>query len=413
MQENSISKFNFEQCQKCSICDSVCPMKEVNPLYPGPKQAGPDGERYRLKDPKFFDEALAYCLNCKRCEVACPSGVKVADLIAQARLKYGSHSHVLRNWTLANTDIVGTLAAPFAPIVNYAFSLDQVSSLMDTFLAVDKRRTFPSYSGEKFITWFRKNAPSQEGFKHYITYFHGCYVNYNFPQLGKDFVTLLNACGYGVRLMEREKCCGTPAISGGFTAQAVRQAKSNMAAMKKALAEGSEAVLTSSSSCTFTMRDEYPNILGVDNSEILDSLQLATKWIFEKVEAGEIHLAFRKGWRRRAAYHTSCHINKMGWPVYSISLLKMIPGMDLKVIPSNCCGICGTFGFKKENYRYSQAIGAKLFEDIRLANVPEVVTDCETCKWQIEMCAGLPVMNPVSILAEAMDEEETIKMNIR
>ena len=45
-------------------------MMEVNPLYPGPKQAGPDGERYRLKDPAFFDNALKYCLNCKRCEVA-------------------------------------------------------------------------------------------------------------------------------------------------------------------------------------------------------------------------------------------------------------------------------------------------------------------------------------------------------
>ena len=34
-------------------------MVAVNPDYPGPKQAGPDGERYRLKNPVFYDDALA------------------------------------------------------------------------------------------------------------------------------------------------------------------------------------------------------------------------------------------------------------------------------------------------------------------------------------------------------------------
>jgi glycerol-3-phosphate dehydrogenase subunit C len=32
-----------------------------------------------------------------------------------------------------------------------------------------------------------------------------------------------------------------------------------------------------------------------------------------------------------------------------------------------------------------------------------VCTECETCKWQIEMSAGVPVMNPVSILALAVE----------
>ena len=66
-QIESKSIFNFEQCLKCSICTVYCPVAAVNPAYPGPKQAGPDGERYRLKSPVFFDESLKKCLNCKRC----------------------------------------------------------------------------------------------------------------------------------------------------------------------------------------------------------------------------------------------------------------------------------------------------------------------------------------------------------
>ena len=50
---------SFEQCIKCTVCTVYCPMVAVNPDYPGPKQAGPDGERYRLKNPLFYDEASA------------------------------------------------------------------------------------------------------------------------------------------------------------------------------------------------------------------------------------------------------------------------------------------------------------------------------------------------------------------
>ncbi len=47
----------FESCIKCTVCTTVCPVSGVNPRYPGPKQAGPDGERLRLKDGKLYDGA--------------------------------------------------------------------------------------------------------------------------------------------------------------------------------------------------------------------------------------------------------------------------------------------------------------------------------------------------------------------
>ena len=49
LQENNISENNFEQCIKCTVCTVYCPVIPANPKYPGPKQAGPDGERFRLK----------------------------------------------------------------------------------------------------------------------------------------------------------------------------------------------------------------------------------------------------------------------------------------------------------------------------------------------------------------------------
>ena len=78
MEKKEVSFNNFEQCIKCTVCTAYCPVVPVNPRFPGPKQAGPDEERLRLKNKMFFDENLKYCLNCKRCEVSCPSGVNIA-----------------------------------------------------------------------------------------------------------------------------------------------------------------------------------------------------------------------------------------------------------------------------------------------------------------------------------------------
>ena len=518
MQEHNLSAGNFEQCLKCDLCTSVCPMMEANPAYPGPKQAGPDGERYRLKDPGYFDLTLRFCLNCKRCEVACPSGVKVGDIIQTARLKYYRQHNIVRDLMLASTDAVGPPATELAWAVNPLLRNSTVKQVLDSAGGISRDRALPSYSRQRFVRWMKHKAPSQEGFKRYVSYFHGCYVNYNYPQLGRDFVTLMNACGYGVRLLEGERCCGVALISGGFGSRAARHARANVRSMERALevsagsgvsgqtglgvspvlAEESplrerlgrsltpagataclpEAVLTTSSTCTFTMRDEYPHLLGVDNSAVRSRLMMAVKWLYDRVEAGEVKLVWRDDFRLRAIYHTACHMNKLGWALFVIELLEMIPGMDLTVLDQECCGMAGTFGFKKENYGYSMAIGGKLFDHIRQASAgtamavrpapPEdypfgkgfaarkpssdafasasagsgsapslaegsslrgklgqgpafansaaaagavVITDCETCKWQIEAGTGLPVFNPISILVQALDLEATASLN--
>jgi len=401
LQEYTISKHNFEECMKCTVCTAYCPVLQVNPMYPGPKQAGPDGERLRLKDPYFFNYALKYCLNCKRCEVACPSDVKVADLIQAARIKYDRSRPKLRDRILASTDLMGSLARPFAPVVNGVTGLGVTKAVLDTTLKVDRQRTFPKYSSRSFEAWLRRLEKEQAAFPEQVSYFHGCYVNYNHPKLGRDLVKVLNALGVGVRLLEKEKCCGIAMITNGMTKQATKHANHNVAAIGKAVAEGRK-VVTTSSSCTLTLREEYPNLLGVDNAAVRDSLLMATRFIFEKIERGAT-LRFRPDYHKKIAYHIPCHMERLGWGIFSERLLRMIPGVEFTLLDSACCGIAGTYGFKKENYAASQAIGAPLFEQIRSINPDVVACDCETCKWQIEMSTGYTVANPISILAEALE----------
>ena len=402
MQENTVSPHNFEECMKCTVCTVYCPVLQVNPLYPGPKQAGPDGERLRLKDPEYFNYALKYCMNCKRCEVACPSGVHVADLIQSARIRYEKTAPKLRDRLLASTDLMGSAARPFAPIVNVMVRQNISKTVMDATLKIDRRRTFPQYSGKGFEAWLRRHAKEQAAFPEQVAYYHGCYVNYNYPQLGKDLVRVLNALGVGVQLLDKEKCCGIALITNGMSKQATRNARHNVAVLRKAVVDGGLQVVTTSSSCTMTLRNEYPALLGVDNADVRDAITMATRFVFEKLEQGAT-LRFKSGYHKKVAYHVPCHMERLGWGVFSEKLLRMIPGVEFTLLDSACCGIAGTYGFKKENYEASQAVGEVLFNRIRAANPEVVACDCETCKWQIEMSTGYPVMNPISILAEALD----------
>ena len=52
-----------------------------------------------------------------------------------------------------------------------------------------------------------------------------------------------------------------------------------------------------------------------------------------------------------------------------------------------------------------------MFEAIKSLSPDFVCSECETCKWQIEMSTGYQVKNPILILAEALDLEATRKAN--
>ena len=397
---NLLADNSFENCIKCTVCTTYCPVAKVNPNYPGPKQAGPDGERLRLKDPLLYDDALKYCTNCKRCEVACPSDVKIGDIIQRAKANYSQHKPTLRDAILSHTDLMGTLSTPFAPIVNMTTGLKPVRKLLDKALKIDHRRELPKYSLGTFRHWYKKQAAEHAKFAEQVSFFHGCFVNYNHPQLGKDLVSVFNAMGIGVQLLKREKCCGVPLIANGFIEQAKKQARVNAESLTDAVIGKGIPVVATSSTCAFTIRDEYPHVLDVDTTQVREHVELATRYLYRLLDGGrELKL---KSTPMKIAYHTPCHMEKMGWTPYTLALLQMIPGVELTVLDSQCCGIAGTYGFKKENYETSQGIGAGLFRQIEESGVDLVVTDCETCKWQIEMSTSKKCEHPISLLARAL-----------
>src|SRR5205807_5931791 len=116
---------SLDHCVKCTICETACPVSNATPLFPGPKYAGPQSERYRIADEPTVDASVDYCSGCGICSQVCPQGVKIAEINAQARAamweEQGPIGQVqLRNQLIARPSVIGNLGTPVAPLANWA-----------------------------------------------------------------------------------------------------------------------------------------------------------------------------------------------------------------------------------------------------------------------------------------------------
>jgi glycerol-3-phosphate dehydrogenase subunit C len=204
----------------------------------------------------------------------------------------------------------------------------------------------------------------------------------------------------GVRLLDNEKCCGVPLIANGFHDKARKNALLNVKHMEAAVNDYHTKVISTSSTCSFTLQQEYPHVLGVDNSKVSNEIEYVTRFLLKEFMNG--NAPKMKPVNLKVVYHTPCHLERSGNVMFTIELLRMIPGLELIVLDSECCGLAGTYGFKAENYDVSMKIGSHLFDSIKASDADFAITDCETCKWQIEENTALETIHPISLLAQAL-----------
>jgi glycerol-3-phosphate dehydrogenase subunit C len=390
---------SFDCCIKCTICTAYCPVARATDLYPGPKYSGPDSERLRIKSPLLADHSLSFCNNCKRCETVCPSGVRITDFIYRAKNSRLKKGHRLRDLFLTRTDITGGLAARLSRLINPFLKLSLTEALLNFFLGIAGSTAMPRFARGTFAAGYAKHAQAQQAFSRKVAYFHGCYVNYYDHALGNDVIFVLNAMGIGV-LAPRQKCCGVPLIAAGNFSEVRKNAAFNIARLGEAVGESDMKIVFSSSSCAMTVKQDYPHLLSMDTAAIDDRLELITRFLHREFQNG--HRPAMRPLNLTAAYHSPCHLDRTGGVRHTIAVLQAIPGLRLILLHSECCGIAGTYGFKKEYHDISQKIGRQLFDQIEQVDPDIVITDCETCKWQIEANTRYPVRHPVSVLAEAM-----------
>ena len=85
-----------------------------------------------------------------------------------------------------------------------------------------------------------------------------------------------------------------------------------------------------------------------------------------------------------------------------------LPGATVEEVDSGCCGMAGSFGYEKEHYDLSIAVGNRRLFPAVMAKGPEweIVASGVSCRQQIPHATGRQARHLVEVLADALPEPE-------
>ena len=397
-----------DNCYKCSVCDTTCPVAAVDDDFPGPKFQGP--EQWRLKraeDDVEIDDSIMSCSNCMRCDDACPSGVPLSQMHNTARGAYVDEQmsklsrEYVRNRILANYGTLARLGSTVPRLTTLVMGNSVVQKLNEKLLGITAERDFPAFATQTFREWWaERGGPQVTSEEKRVAYFHGCYSNYNTPEVGKAMVRVFEAFGYEV-VVPRQRCSGTPMFANGMLDDAERAASVNVSELSDLLEEGYD-VIASCTSCSMSLRQEYPELFQLSGIE-----EVAAN-TYESLEYLRIHedldgeLADASVDEQAFAYHAPCHARNQGLDRQAVELFREVDGVEMEDVGDSCSGISGTYGWKEEKYETSMKIGEDMFEHMHDAAGEVGMTECPTCSMQMEHGTGYEIKHPLQLLEEAL-----------
>ena len=357
-----------------------------------------------LTSPRMF-EVFDLCLECKGCKAECPSNVDVAKLKSEFLALYqAEHGTPLRARLFGHLERLNRLGCAFAPLSNWVVSSRPARWAMDRFLGIHRNRQLPPFARQTFDRWFAAQSGHRSaGTRGPVVLFNDCYMTYNYPDIGKAAVKVLEAAGFEV-ILPQKRCCGRPLISKGLLQEAKSNAATNLDLLAKYTARGIP-IVGCEPSCILTFRDEYPDLLEDPRARDLATQSfMLEEFLLHLHQEGSLQLSFTNG-AKSFLLHGHCHQKAHVGSGPSLQILRLIPGAKAEEVDSGCCGMAGSFGYEKEHYELSLAIGnRRLFPAVK-AKGPEweIVASGVSCRQQIPHgTGGRRARHLVEVLAEAL-----------
>jgi FAD/FMN-containing dehydrogenase/Fe-S oxidoreductase len=355
---------------------------------------------------KELHDTLDLCLECKGCKAECPSNVDMAKLKYEFLAHYNeANGTPLRSRMFANIHSASKMASLWPALANWTLSNSVVRGALDRFLGIDARRKLPSFASQTFESWFAKrdksaNRTGQPEIAGKVVLFHDTFINYNYPDIGKAATQLLEAAGYEVRIAEDRKCCGRPMISKGLAEEARENADFNIRQLHRFVKDG-YSIVGCEPSCILTFRDEYPDLVKSSAAtDVAKASFLLEEFIVKEKQAGRWKLQFVRQ-EAKALIHGHCHEKALIGSRYLKESLAL--AYPVEEIDSGCCGMAGSFGYEKEHYDISIAIGRRrLFPAVENNPNAVVVAPGISCRQQVEHATGRRALHPAEALLRAL-----------
>src|SRR6185503_13814105 len=179
--------------------------------------------------------------------------------------------------------------------------------------------------------------------------------NFFHPEIAQAGFTVLREAGFAVTVPHRHLCCGRPLYDFGMLDRAKEYLLQVMEALGPEI-EGGIPVVVLEPSCASVFRDELRGLFPDDpRAEKLRAQTFLLSEFLERYAPGYQPARIKK----KILLHGHCHqkaLMKMG---HAEALLRKA-GANVQVLDAGCCGMAGPFGFEKDKFSVSQAIGERV-----------------------------------------------------
>jgi Fe-S oxidoreductase len=376
-------------------------------------------------------ESLDLCLACKGCKSDCPVGVDVATYKAEFLSHYyEANSRPLSAKALANFDIAVRTASHIPGLVNLTTQLPGLRDLTKLATGIAPRRRIPALAPETFQEWWAKQrAATQrsgtqrsgnqrsagvpravEGASRSLTrqrplaqvlLWADTFNNHFVPATAIAAAEVLEAAGFEVSVPQAHLCCGRPLYDVGE----LDRAKALLLRIMDALSveiEQRMPIVVLEPSCAAVFRDELINLFPNDARARALSKQVFLLSEFLEQYAKDFAIPELA---RKALIHGHCHHKALMKMTAEESVLRRM-GIDFTAPAAGCCGMAGAFGFEKEKYEISRAIGElELLPAVRQTPTDWlIVADGFSCREQIAQETDRHALHLAEVVQMALRE---------
>lgn len=355
-------------------------------------------------------DAMAGCLACKSCAGQCPVKVNVPDFRARfLELYHSRYLRPLKDYVVGSLEFSIPVIARFPSLYNammgarpVKFMLEHVVGMVDSPLlsAMDFHRVCATWNVQMATvkTLSRLTDPQRQ---RSVILVQDAFTRYFETPVAAQWIELITRLGYQVYLAPfapNGKPLQVQGLLGAFKKAAAHNARGLLA-----LQNCGVPLVGLDPAMTLVYRQEYAKTL--DHGTV-PQVALAQEWL-----ASAMPLQSPAGPQK--VFHFLPHCTERTNEPASIDLWQKVFagwGLSLKVLPSGCCGMSGTYGHETRNVKTSQIIYSQSWQPLVEQHHGDgtLLADGYSCRSQVKRQAGKELLHPLQALLGHLREGEPV-----
>lgn len=386
-------------CIDCGLCLPVCPTFRAT----GDESASPRGriaamraaDRGVVGVDERFAEVMDLCLQCRACEVACPSLVQFGRLMEGARAEITAQ---LPDWrSVAARTVFGRAIASRSAVVllswmvGVAQRVHASSVLPGAAGKISALRRLPlPVTATAGHEWLPDGEPVGT-----VAFLSGCVMDQWYSDVHVAVIQVLRMAGYRVVAPPNQTCCGALAAHEGAAYDAARMAARNVEAFADC-----DLVVVDSAGCSAHMKSYGHWVDG--GADLAARVVDANEFIAALIEDGSLPAIAGDG--TPIAVQDPCHLRHAQGIVDEPRTILRAAGLEpIDVDPVGmCCGAAGAY--QLSHPEMSGELGRQKAAQVEATDLPRVASANPGCEMQLKtyLDDGIEVVHPIEVYWSAI-----------